>query len=115
MARGRVDLFTPEAAAHRLRAIRGIGAWTVECLALYGQGLDEVLPAGDLAYLKLVGRLEGLGRRATEEEVRAFFARYAPYAGLAGAYALRRTSAADSRAGPRRSSGEAPARAGSRW
>ena len=40
-----------------------------------------MLPAGDLAYVKLVGRLAGLGRRATEEEVREFFAPYAPYAG----------------------------------
>jgi 3-methyladenine DNA glycosylase/8-oxoguanine DNA glycosylase len=103
VARGHVDLSAPEAGWPRLCAIRGIGAWTVECLALYGQGRDEVLPAGDLAYLKLVGRLEGLGRRATEEEVRGFFAPYAPHAGLAAAYALRRPTVA------------APARAGSRW
>jgi 3-methyladenine DNA glycosylase/8-oxoguanine DNA glycosylase len=103
VARGRVDLFAAEPASRRLHAIRGIGPWTLECLALYGQGRDEVLPAGDLAYLKLVGRLARLGRRATEEEVRAFFAPYAPYAGLAGTYALRRASAG------------APAPAGSRW
>jgi 3-methyladenine DNA glycosylase/8-oxoguanine DNA glycosylase len=103
VSRGRVDLFAAEPASRRLRSIRGIGPWTLECLALYGQGRDEVLPAGDLAYLKLVGRLARLGRRATEEEVRAFFAPYAPYAGLAGTYALRRASAG------------APARAGSRW
>ena len=45
-------------------------------LAFQGQGRDDQLPAGDLAYVKLVGRLAGLGRRATEEEVRAFFAPY---------------------------------------
>ena len=68
----------------RLRAIRGIGSWTVEYLALHGQGRDDVLPCGDLAYIKLVGVLAGLGRRATEDEVREYFAPYAPYAGLAG-------------------------------
>jgi 3-methyladenine DNA glycosylase/8-oxoguanine DNA glycosylase len=31
-----------------------------------------------------VGRLQRLGRRATEDEVREFFEPYAPYAGLAG-------------------------------
>ena len=43
-----------------------------------------MLPCGDLAYIKLVGVLAGLGRRATEDEVREYFAPYAPYAGLAG-------------------------------
>ncbi|MDQ3645026.1 MAG: transformer-2 protein homolog alpha/beta, partial [Actinomycetota bacterium] len=37
-------------------------------------------------YIELVGRLAGLGRRATEDEVREFFAPYAPFAALAGTY-----------------------------
>ena len=40
----------------RLRAIPGIGSWTVEMLALRGQGRHDQLPAGDLGLLKLVGR-----------------------------------------------------------
>ena len=54
-----------------------------------GRRLDQ-LPAGDLAYLKLVGRLRTGDRRAraTEEEVAEFFEPYAPWAGLAGVYAL---------------------------
>ncbi len=84
VATGRTDLATHEPAWTRLRSISGIGPWTVECLALHGQGRDDQLPAGDLAYIKLVGRLQRLGRRATEDEVREFFSPYAPYAGLAG-------------------------------
>ena len=84
VATGRADLSSHEPAWARLREISGIGPWTVECLALHGQGRDDQLPAGDLAYLKLVGRLEHLGRRATEDEVREFFEPYAPFAGLAG-------------------------------
>jgi 3-methyladenine DNA glycosylase/8-oxoguanine DNA glycosylase len=84
VASGRADLGAHEPSWARLRKISGIGPWTVECLALHGQGRDDQLPAGDLAYLKLVGRLERLGRRATEEEVREFFEPYAPFAGLAG-------------------------------
>jgi 3-methyladenine DNA glycosylase/8-oxoguanine DNA glycosylase len=88
VAAGRADLSQHEPAWRRLRAIRGIGSWTLEKLAFEGQGRDDQLPAGDLAYVKLVGGLAGLGRRASEEEVRAFFAPYGEHAGLAGVYAL---------------------------
>ena len=86
VASGRADLERHEPAWRRLRSIPGVGPWTVECLALHGQGRDDQLPAGDLAYLKLVGRLARLGRRATEEEVRVFFEPYSPFAGLAGSH-----------------------------
>ena len=68
----------------RLLAIREIGPWTVEMLALHGLGRLDVVPAGDLGYLELVGRLRG--RRVDIPEVREFFEPYAPYAGLAGEY-----------------------------
>jgi 3-methyladenine DNA glycosylase/8-oxoguanine DNA glycosylase len=93
VASGRVDLDDPEHERgwRRLRTIRGIGSWTVQTLALSGQGRLDQLPAGDLAYLKLVGALlTGNPRaRASEEQVEELFSPYAPYAGLAGAYALR--------------------------
>ena len=84
VASGRADLSQHEPCWRRLRAIPGIGTWTLECLAYLGQGRDVQLPAGDLAYVKLVGRLARLGRRATEDEVREFFEPYAPFAALAG-------------------------------
>ena len=67
-----------------------IGRWTVEMLAAHGQGRYDVLPAGDLGYLKLVGRITtGHPKaRATEEEVRGFFAPYGEWKGLAGMYTL---------------------------
>lgn len=93
VAAGRIDLHDPdhERGWRRLRRIPGIGSWTVQCLALGGQGRLDQLPAGDLAYLKLVGRLTTGNPRArvTEAEVEEYFAPYAPWAGLAGAYALR--------------------------
>ena len=62
----------------------------LRCSPFEGQGRDDQVAALDLAYVVLVGRLAHGGRRATEEEVRAFFAHYEEYAGLAGIYALGR-------------------------
>jgi 3-methyladenine DNA glycosylase/8-oxoguanine DNA glycosylase len=90
VAAGRADLASGdhEAAWARLLRIRGIGPWTIEKLAYLGQGRDDMLPAGDIAYLKLAGRLLDLRRRATVDEVRELFAPYEPYGALAGTYAL---------------------------
>jgi 3-methyladenine DNA glycosylase/8-oxoguanine DNA glycosylase len=87
VAAGRADLSDP-AADRRLLAIREIGPWTVQCLGSKGRGEFDSIPAGDLAYVKLVGHLQGLGRRATVGEVEEFFAPYAPFRALAGAFAL---------------------------
>ena len=78
-----------EAAADaRLLAIPEIGPWTVQCLGLFGRGDADSLPAGDLIYLKLVGRLARLGRRATVGEVEEFYAPYEPHRGLAGLWTI---------------------------
>ncbi len=94
VASGRADLHDSdhEAGWRRLRAIPEIGSWTIELLGLLGQGRYDQLPAGDLAYRKLVGRLQSGGdprARVEEHEVRAYFAPYGRWSGLAGAYALR--------------------------
>ncbi len=108
VAAGRADLRAPdhERAWARLRAIPGIGPWTIEMLALHGQGRHDQIPAADVGFLKLVGRARSGSPhgRATEEEVRAFFAPYDGWAGLAGAHALATgwASAYSSRPGPGR-------------
>jgi 3-methyladenine DNA glycosylase/8-oxoguanine DNA glycosylase len=86
-ASGRADLTSPDSDA-RLLSIREIGPWTIQCLGLGGRGDPDSLPAGDLGYVKLIGHLAELGRRATPQEVEEFFAPYEPYRGLAGAFAL---------------------------
>jgi 3-methyladenine DNA glycosylase/8-oxoguanine DNA glycosylase len=82
IAAGRCDP-ADSAADARLLRVPSIGPWTVQCLGLHGRGDADALPAGDLMYLKLVGRLARLGRRATVEEVEEFYAPYEPYRGLA--------------------------------
>jgi 3-methyladenine DNA glycosylase/8-oxoguanine DNA glycosylase len=93
VAHGRVDLHDHdhERSWRRLRAIAGIGSWTVEMLALHGQGRHDQLPAGDVGLLKLVGRMLGGGdpyARADERQVREFFAPYGEWAGLAASHML---------------------------
>jgi DNA-3-methyladenine glycosylase II len=87
VARGRCAIESPEA-DRRLLSIPQIGPWTVQRLRLFGRGELDSLPAGDLAYIKLVGRLAGLGRRATIPEVEEFYAPYEPYRGLVGTLTL---------------------------
>jgi DNA-3-methyladenine glycosylase II len=86
VARGWIDPHDHD--VRRLLAIREIGPWTVEMLGLHGQGRMDVVPAGDLGYLKIVGRLAtGNPRaRADEAEVRGFLARYGRWQGLAAEY-----------------------------
>ncbi len=86
-ASGRADLSCADADA-RLLKISNIGPWTVQCLGLFGRGDPDSLPAGDLAYVKLIGHLKGMGRRATVEEVEEYFEPYRPYRGLAGTFML---------------------------
>ena len=91
VARGRVDLHScdHELGWRRLRAIPGIGSWTLEMLALRGQGRHDQLPAGDLGLLKLVGRVLSRGdprALASEQQVREFFAPYGEWAGLAATH-----------------------------
>jgi DNA-3-methyladenine glycosylase II len=98
VAAGRIDLHGADhhRTWRRLRAIPGIGSWTVEMTALLGQGRFDQVPAGDLGFLKLVGRLRSGNphARATEEEVREFFSRYDPWAGQAAAYLHSRAAGA---------------------
>jgi 3-methyladenine DNA glycosylase/8-oxoguanine DNA glycosylase len=93
LARGRVDLYSTEHERmwRRLRAIPGIGSWTVEMLALHGQGRYDQAPAGDLGLLKLAGRLLSDGDPhavAQEQQVRELLAPYGEWAGIAATHLL---------------------------
>ena len=99
VAAGRIDLDGPDHARawRRLLAIPHVGRWTVEMLALHGQGRYDVIPAGDLGFLKLLGRARSGGdpaARAEEADVRALFERFGEWRGLAGAHVQRAPAAA---------------------
>jgi 3-methyladenine DNA glycosylase/8-oxoguanine DNA glycosylase len=93
IARGRLDLHDPEHECgwRRLRAIPGVGPWTVEMLALKGQGRHDQIPAGDVGLIKYVGRRLSGGdprARASEQQVREFFSPYGEWAGLVATHAV---------------------------
>jgi 3-methyladenine DNA glycosylase/8-oxoguanine DNA glycosylase len=111
VASGRVDLHSSdhESGWRRLRKISGVGTWTIDILAYHGQGRMDMVPAGDLNLVKLVGRVRSGGdpsARATEDEVRAFFAPYGEWAALAATFAARarpgESPRSDRTVGPRR-------------
>lgn len=75
VASGALDLealraLPPEAALERLQGIVGIGRWTAEYVLLRGLGHPDSIPAADGGLRRIIGRAYGLGRHASEEEVR---------------------------------------------
>jgi len=121
LAAGRVDLLAddPYPAWRRLRAVPGVGQWTLEMLALHGHGELDRVPAGDLGFLKLVGRLRTGNPRARVDvpEAYEFFAPYTGWRGLAGAYLIAAHARGWLPLSPARArpAGRAPARPGTRW
>jgi DNA-3-methyladenine glycosylase II len=113
VASGRLDLHDRD--QRRLLSMREIGPWTAEMVALHGQGRYDVVPAADLGFLKIIGRLStGNPRaRADEAEVRGFFERYGEWKGLAGVHLMH--AAARGLTPARMSPGRAPRPAGTRW
>jgi DNA-3-methyladenine glycosylase II len=113
VAAGRLDLHDHD--LRRLRSMREIGPWTCEMVALHGQGRYDLVPAGDLGFIKIVGRLltGNPKARADEAEVREFFEPYGEWKGLAGVHLMH--AAARGLIPARLSPGRAPRRAGTRW
>lgn len=70
-----------DVAIDRLLRLRGVGRWTAEYLLLRGFGRPDVIPAADMGLRKMIGRLGGIGRNATEVELRARAASWHPWRG----------------------------------
>ena len=80
------------------------------CSPCTASGAWTSCPAGDLGYLKLVGRLTTGNPKAIadEAEVRGFFAPYAPWAGLAASHLIRARTRPNPRPARTRWSAAAP-------
>ena len=82
-----------------LTRLRGVGRWTAEYVCLRGLGHRDVIPAADVGLKVAIGRAYGLGRQATEAEIRALAERWAGWRGHAAycwwySVALERATAA---------------------
>ncbi len=80
-----------EGAIADLTALPGIGRWTAEYVLMRSLGFSDVIPAADAGLKRAVGTAYGLGRRATESEVReraAGWPGFAAYAAFHWWYAL---------------------------
>jgi len=88
----------------RLRALNGIGTWTLGQMDLFGHGRYDVPLEGDVgirnSYARMIGVRTG---SVTEAEFKAVLDRYAPWQGMAALY----MTAAGWRGGARYQSGHA--------
>ncbi len=88
---GRLDFaalraLPPEQAITALMEFPGVGRWTAESVLLRGLGVSSVIPAADIALRGVIGRAYGLGRTATEAEVRALAKAWGEWRGWATIY-----------------------------
>jgi DNA-3-methyladenine glycosylase II len=88
---GRLDLNAlletpPQAAQERLEQLTGIGRWTAEYVLMRGIGHPDIIPAGDGGLRRIVGQRYGLGRLASEDEVRTIAERWAGWRGYFAFY-----------------------------
>lgn len=75
-----------EAAISQLMTLKGIGRWTAEYVLMRGLGFPDVIVAGDGGLRRVIGREYGLGRLATEAEVRALAERWSGWRSFASLY-----------------------------
>lgn len=73
-------------AEERLTSLMGVGRWTAEYVVMRGLGWRDTIPAGDGGLRRIIGRHYGLGRNATESEVRALAERWSGWRGYAALY-----------------------------
>ena len=73
-------------ARQRLEGLLGIGRWTAEYVLMRGIGHRDVIPAADAGLRRIIGQAYGLGRLATESEVRGLASNWAGWRSYASFY-----------------------------
>ena len=91
VAEGALDFAAMAALPHddaiaALTRFKGIGRWTAEYVLMRGLGFPDSMPAADLGLRAVMGRAYGLGRTATETEVREIATTWAGWRSWAALY-----------------------------
>lgn len=68
-------LLQEQAISHLLQ-FRGVGRWTAEYVLMRGLGYPDCIPAADIGLRRVAGKLYGLGRTASEMDVRDITERF---------------------------------------
>lgn len=79
----RIRALPRDEAIAALTRFHGIGRWTAEYLLMRGLGDRDSIPAADVGLRAVIGRWYGLGRKASEAEVRAYADAWAGWRGWA--------------------------------
>ncbi|MEA5504573.1 DNA-3-methyladenine glycosylase 2 [Halotia wernerae UHCC 0503] len=69
-----------------LTGFKGVGRWTAEYVLMRGLGAPDIIPAADLGLRAIIGRAYGLGRTASEVEVRSLAEAWSNWRGWASFY-----------------------------
>ncbi|MBT5874951.1 MAG: DNA-3-methyladenine glycosylase 2 family protein, partial [Candidatus Latescibacteria bacterium] len=72
----------------QLTALLGVGRWTADWFLARFLGRGDAIAAGDLAVRKSIERFYFKGEKVSEEQIRAFAARWGDYTNLAVHYLL---------------------------
>jgi len=99
----RVRALPRDEAIAALTRFHGIGRWTAEYLLMRGLGDRDSIPAADVGLRAVIGRWYGLGRKASEAEVRAYADAWAGWRGWAAFHwwhALQRRESPDMEPAP---------------
>jgi DNA-3-methyladenine glycosylase II len=81
-----LEQMTEQEAMAKLVSIKGVGRWTAEYLLLRALGFRDAIAAADIGLRRVIGNAYGLGRLASEAEVRELALRWEGWRGWAAFY-----------------------------
>lgn len=84
-----LDDLDDETVRDALVHLRGVGRWTADMFLIFALHREDILPVGDFGLRASTGRMLGLGRPATVEEVEERGELWHPYRSIATVYLWR--------------------------
>jgi len=84
-----LDELDDEAVRDALVHLRGVGRWTADMFLIFALHREDILPVGDFGLRASTGRMLGLGRPATAEELEERAALWRPFCSVATIYLWR--------------------------